>query len=130
MWNHFLHQLKDLLLTFIVGHVKNHSKKPTRNIFSVIEFWISRVIFPRVRVRGKIAREIQISMALNIFLAGFFDSLSKRYFRSCSMDILCKSSVYLELELRNTSASSETCLSRNSSLQHTIKFKPKFKPIY
>ena len=47
----------------------NHSKKPARKIFSAIEFWISRVIFPRAR--GKIEREIQISMALKIFLAGF-----------------------------------------------------------
>ena len=35
---------------------------------------IFRVIFPRAR--GMIAREIQISMALKIFLAGIFNKIS------------------------------------------------------
>ena len=50
----------------------NNSKKPARKILSAIEIRISRAIFPLAR--GKIARKIQKSTIVKIYLAGFLES--------------------------------------------------------
>ena len=49
----------------------NYSKKPVRKIFTLIDIWITLVIFPCAR--GKIAREIQNWIRVKIFLAGFLE---------------------------------------------------------
>ena len=44
---------------------RNYSKKPARKIFTLVEFWISRAIFPFAW--RNIAREIQNSTRVKIF---------------------------------------------------------------
>ena len=60
---------------------RNYSKKPARKIFTLVEFWISRAIFPFAR--RNIVREIQNSTRVKIFRRVSYNNIPLIFVSSC-----------------------------------------------